>query len=90
LTVDQNSATLHIVMSLEQCEKRRLAGARWADQTGALAWLQAEAQAFKHGLAIREAKGDVFERNGCTTLDQRYGLRVIAQLMRDQQSRKRL
>ena len=61
-----------------------------ADQTGAPARLQVETQVFKDTLAIRKAKGDIFERNRRATFDERYGLGMILHLVRDKQGGKRL
>ena len=90
LTVNQNSAALHVVISLQQRKKRRFAAARWADQTGAPARLKVETQVFKDTLAIRKAKRNIFECNGCAMFDERHGFRMISQLMRDEKSRERL
>jgi hypothetical protein len=76
-------------MSLEQCEKRRFAGTRWADQTGALAKLQAEVQVFKHGLAIREAK-DLWCDDARRDQDRRPIVRASRQDASDQRQHGRV
>ena len=76
---------LDVVEPLQQREDGGLAGAGLPDQPNALSGLQPQAEPFEHLQSARILKRDVVEDDGRTTLDQRLGLRVVAQLVRQQQ-----
>src|SRR5258708_33371274 len=58
LTPKQNAPALHIVETLQQQEEGRLAAARLADETDALAGLDTPADVAKHSSPVRLTKAD--------------------------------
>ena len=80
---------LDVVEPLQQHEQAGLAAAGLPDQPDPLARLQTQAEAFEHLQPAGIAERDVVEGDRGTALDQRLGLGMIAQLVRQQQRRDR-
>ena len=89
LAVDQDAAALHVIEPLQQREQARFAAAGGPHQAHALAAPQREAEILEDLAAVRVFESDVFERDAGTLADQWRRLRVVAQLVRDQQRRER-
>ena len=81
---------LHVVEALQQREQRRLSAARAADQSDALARLDAQIEIVENLAPVRMLERDLVELDARAAAHQRRGLGMIAQLMRHQQRRKRL
>src|SRR2546430_12697313 len=90
LTPQQNAPALHVVETLQQHEEGRLAAARLADETDALAGLDTQAEVAKHSPSVGITKVDALKCDGGARPHQRGRLRVIAQTMRDQKGCERL
>ena len=84
LAVDRDAAVLDVVEPLQQREDGGLAGAGLPDQPNALSGLQPQAEPFEHLQSARILKRDVVEDDRRTALDQRLGLRMVAQFVRQQ------
>src|SRR5205823_7991667 len=84
-TVNRDAAVLDIVEALQKREERGFATAGMADEADPLAGLDAQAELVEHLHSSRIAERDVVERDRGSVLDQRLGLGVILQLMRQQQ-----
>jgi hypothetical protein len=76
------------VKPLQQAKQSGFAGARWTDESNAFAALDADVEILDHGATTAVAKRNVFEDAGAAP-DERLGCRVVMQVMRDKQSRKR-
>ena len=91
LAVDQDAPALHVVEALQQREQSRLAAARLADQADALARLDAQVEVRRRRCGRRDSRNETFSNSTLrAALDQRRRLRMVAQLVRDQQRCERL
>src|ERR1700740_1403387 len=90
LSVDGDIAVLHIVEPLKQHEQAGFSASGLADETDPLPGLNAKAESIEQRSTARVTKPDVVEGNGRATLDQRFGLWMIEEFMRQQQSGDRL
>ncbi len=85
LAVDRDAAVLDVVEPLQQNEQAGFSAAGLTDQPDPLSRLDAKAEFLEHAKSAGIAKRDVVEGNRRAALDQRLGLRVVAQFVRKQQ-----
>src|SRR6266699_1342054 len=89
LAAEQNAPPLQVVETLQQHEQSRLAAARLADETDALAGLDTQVEIAEYPAPVGITKVDVLECDGGARAHQRSGLRVIAQAVRHKKRRDR-
>src|ERR1700727_656814 len=85
LSVDGDVAVLDIVDSLQQREQAGFSAAGLTDQTDPLPRLNAKAEFIEQRNTTWVTKHDVVVGNGRPALDQRLGLWMIEEFMRQQQ-----
>ena len=85
LAVDQDPAVLRVVETLQQCEQSRFTAARRTNEADAFARHEADAEILENLLAVAVAEVDALEPDAGAAPYQRFGLGMIAQLVRDQQ-----
>ena len=90
LAVDQDAAAVEVVEALQQREQCRLAAARGADQAGALAGTELDAELVEHAMAVGIGEGDVFERHGPAAPGERLGILPVLEVVWLQQGGQRL
>ena len=85
LAVDRDAAVLDVVEPLQQREQAGLAAAGLADQPDPLPRLEAQAEFVEHLEPAGIAERDIVEGDRRAALDQRLGLGMVAQFVRQQQ-----
>ena len=90
LAVDQDAAGVDIVEPLQQGEDRRFAAARFADQSDALASLDAQAEIIEDLGAAGVSEADTVEDDAAAPAGKRRRGRLVADLLGQQEGRERL
>ena len=81
LLVNQDVAAIRIIEPLDEGDRRRLAGARPADQTHPFPGPNMEREILQHALAVGIAESDIDEADGAAEPDERPGIGRIGHLM---------
>src|SRR5260370_885125 len=84
LAAEQNAAALHIIETLQQHEQGRLAAARLADETDALAGLDTQAEIAEHSAPVGITKAHVLQYDGRARPHQPGPLPLIPHSVLDQ------